>query len=484
MVATVDFETVAKPLDSDFAPWATDNTPLDRDEIWTSVLEHLKQKVDAQIFAAWLTPLKLVELSCARTKSSPNRSAEMVIAAPHKFAAEHLKQYYAPLIADTASCVLGVGCTLVRFSIAEARKSGPTAIKRVLTDDRTTSRLKRSPAGESNLNQDYTFSNFVVGACNQFAHAVSQQVANNLGSAFNPLFLYGGVGLGKTHLVHAIGNAALRRGKNVLLVSSESFVNELISALRNNRMHAFKSRFRSLDLLIIDDVQFIVGKERTQEEFFHTFNELHQRKRQIILTSDSLPQRLVGLEERLRTRFASGILADLQSPDFETRVAILSKKAEKSGLSLPLDVARHIAEKVNTNIRELEGALNRLVALASMHNSSVSLDLAEEALKSYVRDRRETISVELIQRVVAERHGVSVNDILGKRRSQNIALARQVAMYLSRRLTGCSFPEIGSLFGGRDHSTVIHAVRVVEGKLTSNEKFKDQVELTISSALS
>lgn len=321
---------------------------------------------------------------------------------------------------------------------------------------------------ETNLNPKYNFSNFVVGGCNQFAHAVGLRIAENLGSAYNPLFVYGGVGLGKTHLANAIGNATVRRHKKALLVSSETFVSELIASLRGNRMDQFKAKFRSLDLLIIDDIQFIIGKERTQEEFFHTFNELHNRHKQIVITSDKTPQELVGLEERLRTRFASGLSVDLQVPDFETRVAILSKKAELESAPLSEEVCRYIAEHIDTNVRELEGALNRLCAISSLHKTPINLTLAQEVVRSLMSSRKtKELTYEFIQQTVAEAYNVSLSDLLGKRRTQNIALARQVAMYLVRRLTGYSYPEIGAFFGGRDHSTVIHANKIISERLQS-----------------
>ncbi len=285
-----------------------------------------------------------------------------------------------------------------------------------------------------------------------------------------------GVGLGKTHLANAIGNASRRRNKKVLLVSSETFVSELIASLRSNRMEQFKSKFRSLDLLIVDDIQFIIGKERTQEEFFHTFNELYNRHKQIVITSDKVPQELTGLEERLRTRFASGLSVDLQTPDFETRVAILTKKAEAEGLEVPDPVSRLVAERIDTNVRELEGALNRLKALSSLHRSPITIELAEQVLQSLSRGKTAEISSEAIQKAVAERFNVSLNDLLGKRRTQNIALARQVAMYLCRRLTGYSYPEIGALFGGRDHSTVIHANKIVTERLSLESEFRCDVQ--------
>ncbi|HQH26775.1 MAG TPA: chromosomal replication initiator protein DnaA, partial [Oligoflexia bacterium] len=327
----------------------------------------------------------------------------------------------------------------------------------------------------TNLNPRYNFSNFVVGACNQFAHAACLKAAENPGSAYNPLFIYGGVGLGKTHLANAIGNACRRRNLKVLLTSSETFVSELISSLKTNNMDRFKSKFRSLDVLIIDDIQFIIGKERTQEEFFHTFNELYNRRKQIVITADKVPQELTGLEERLRTRFASGLSADIQPPDFETRVAILAKKSETDHVSLPTDVVRLIAERIDTNVRELEGALVKLKALCSVYDAKPSVTLVEEMLRSIAPARKIEASVEVIQKAVANRYSVSVGDLLGKRRTHNIAFARQVAMYLSRKLAGRSYPEIGALFGGRDHSTVIHACKVIVDRIAGSNDFNTEL---------
>ena len=367
--------------------------------------------------------------------------------------------------------------------VAKVKSRADSVAKKTAGKQLETKRRKsyqRGGADQTNLNPKSNFSNYVVGACNQFAHAVSLRVSENLGGHYNPLFIYGGVGLGKTHLANAIGNAAHRRGAKVLLVSSEYFLNELISCVRSNRMDQFKKRFRSLDLLIIDDIQFLTGKERTQEEFFHTFNELHHRRKQIVITSDKMPQELVGLEERLRTRFASGLSCDLQAPDFETRVAILMKKAENSGISLPSDIAGFLAERIETNVRELEGALNRVQALSSLHNIPITKELAEEVLRSFSSHMLREITPELIKKIVAERYNVSVNDLLGKRRTQNIAFARHVAMHLCRSMTGCSYPEIGALFGGRDHSTVIHANRVIDTKRGLDPQINADVEKLIN----
>ena len=499
------------------------------DDVWNDVLNSLNDRFDRRVVSGWLKPLKPVKIDRSA------QHARVIIRTPNKFVAEHVHHHYRTALTQAFSTALQLSSITVELEVnsepvipasnsyqaggiaeqilkqkheqkredgnsflnhgeqnnlgnSSSTKSLPAGVLEIKTSeikfgkDRENNKTNYRPAvdrknnSDNNLNPRYNFSNFVIGNCNQFAHAAALQVSENLGATYNPLFIYGGVGLGKTHLVNSIGNAAVRRGKQVLMVSSESFVNELISALRANRMQEFKHKFRSLDLLIIDDVQFMIGKERTQEEFFHTFNELHQKHKQIILTSDKLPQELTGVEERLRTRFSSGLSCDLQPPDFETRVAILSKKAETAGVSIGRDVAELLSERVSSNIRELEGALTRLLALSSLRNEPLTRVLAEEAVKGYAPRTKPDVTTEYIQRLIAERYGVSISDLLGKRRTQNIAQTRQLAMYLCRRLTGCSYPEIGALFGGRDHSTVIHAFRVMEEKIQVDSLFKGEIE--------
>ncbi|MDD2942734.1 MAG: chromosomal replication initiator protein DnaA [bacterium] len=361
-----------------------------------------------------------------------------------------------------------------KLSFSERKNGSPatTASRRQQVD-----RSERYSAKGTNLNPNYNFANFIVGGCNEFASAVAMQVSRNPGTSYNPLFIYAGVGLGKTHLVNAIGNHVRRKGKSVLLVSSELFVNEMISSIQNGSMPKFKEKFRSIDMLIIDDIQFLNGKKTTQEEFFHTFNDLYNRRKQIVITSDKVPQELVGIEERLKTRFSSGISADMQTPDFETRVAILTKKADSSGIHLPEQVVHLLSEKIDTNIRELEGALNRIHAFSTLQNHPIDIDMAREALKAILPERNRDITPINIQEIVSRRYCVSVSDITGKRRTHNIARARHVAMYVCRKLTGCSYPEIGAIFGGRDHSTVIHAFRTIEEKISSDSDFQSEIEL-------
>ena len=323
----------------------------------------------------------------------------------------------------------------------------------------------------------YTFSTFVIGASNQFAHAACKAVATQPGKHYNPLFLYGGVGLGKTHLANAIGHETLQRQpeSRVAYLSAETFMTQLITALRRDRMQEFKGTFRKIDVLILDDVQFLANRERTQEEFFHTFNALHEARRQIVLTSDKVPKDIPGLEERLRNRFEWGLIADIQPPDMETRVAILEKKAEIEGLDLPRDVAIHLASKIDSNVRELEGSLTRLSAVASVSKTPITVEFARTVLQDLLKDRK-PVTIEAIQAAVCETYHLRLTDLVSARRSKDVALPRQVAMYLSRKLTAASYPSIGDRFGHRDHTTVMHAERTVLRKMTDDQSLRATVE--------
>jgi chromosomal replication initiator protein len=303
-------------------------------------------------------------------------------------------------------------------------------------------------------------------------------VANQPGDNYNPLFIYGGVGLGKTHLVNAIGHraAAQRAGLKVFYLSSESFMNELIASLRRDKMDEFKRKFRNVDILILDDVQFIAGKERTQEEFFHTFNSLYESHKQIVITSDKFPKEIPGIEDRLRNRFEWGLIADIQPPDMETRVAILQKKAEVEGVQLPHDVAIFLASNIDSNVRELEGSLTRLGAFASLTKATITVDLAKDVLRNTLNNARREITVENIQKMICDYFNVKLGDLKAKRRTQSIALPRQVAMYLCRKYTDASFPGIGDKFGGRDHSTVIHASKTIERKIKEDQNMQITIE--------
>ena len=325
------------------------------------------------------------------------------------------------------------------------------------------------------LIQNYTFSSFVVGGSNQFAHAAAKAVSKHPGKSYNPLFIYGGVGLGKTHLINAIGHeTSAKQGKDsIVYLSSESFTNELIAHLRKNRMTEFKNKFRRADVLILDDVQFLSGRERTQEEFFHTFNSLHDSSKQIILTSDKFPNEIGGLEERLRNRFEWGLIADIQPPDLETRVAILQKKSRARRIPLPDDVALFIASHVTSNVRELEGGLTRLGALAALNQADITVDFARQALKNLVTDQEKKVSIETIQRTVSKYFGVSVADITSKKRTKMVSFPRQVGMFLCRKHASASYPMIGMRFGGKDHTTVLHACHAIENRFKRDEELRD-----------
>jgi chromosomal replication initiator protein len=463
--------------------------------ILENALIDLKKVINEKIFTTWFNDLKLIGIE--PIFSAKEDLLSITLGCPNKFSQEHLKHQYSKEIEDSFEKITGskVSIKIENLNTSSLETVQKNAPKKDQTSNQTfaqksfanlnlTKKTAQSPNNESNLNTSYNFSNFVVGSCNQFAQAACIKVSETPGKSYNPLLIYGGVGLGKTHLANAVGNSARRRNKKVLLVSSEKFVSELISSLKTNTMDRFKSRFRSLDILIIDDIQFIIGKERTQEEFFHTFNELYSNQKQIIITSDKLPQDLIGLEERLRTRFASGLSVDLQAPDFETRVAILIKKAENVGLTISYEVAKVIASRIDTNVRELEGALTRLQALHSLLgknslNESPSLEMAQKVVDAISPIKLKEITTDSIKHAVARQFNVSINDLTGKRRTQNIALARQVAMFLCRKHTARSFPEIGAIFGGRDHSTVIHAIKTMNDRMISETSLQDHISSII-----
>jgi len=328
------------------------------------------------------------------------------------------------------------------------------------------------------LNPKYTFESFVVGSCNRLAHAASLAVSEAPSKAYNPLFIYGGVGLGKTHLMHAIGHFVRNNHMktNVLYLSSEKFTNEFINAIRDNKTVDFRNKYRNIDVLLIDDIQFLAGKEQTQEEFFHTFNALHDNNKQIVISSDRPPKDIPTLEDRLRSRFEWGLITDINSPDLETRIAILKKKAFLEGVNLPEEVINFIATKVETNIRELEGALVRVMAFSSLNNSSIGLEVTKEALKNILAEKNRTVTIDKIIKSTAQYFGISAGDIHAKKRSKNVAFPRQLAMYLSREMTEYSLPKIGEEFGGKDHTTVIHAHKKISQEIERNQEIKDIVK--------
>jgi chromosomal replication initiator protein len=370
--------------------------------------------------------------------------------------------------------------------VAERGDTGPrtpTAAP-VPASARGASRVTAPAADETPgwLNPRYSFEKFVVSSCNQFAHAAAMAVAEQPSRAYNPLYVYGGVGLGKTHLMQAIGNRlAARGGARMRYISTEQFMNELINAIRFERTLEFKDRYRNVDLLLIDDIQFLAGKERTQEEFFHTFNALYDAQKQIVITSDCPPREIPTLEDRLRSRFEWGLIADIQPPDLETKIAILRKKAEAEGAIVPDDVALFIATNSKSNIRELEGSLIRVVAYASISGREVTLELAKDTLKDLLVPDSPAVTVESIQKLVANHFNLKVTELKSKNNSQQISFPRQVAMYLCKQMTECSLPEIGKRFGGKHHSTVIHAIQKIENKRSKEKEFERLVESFVQS---
>jgi chromosomal replication initiator protein len=411
----------------------------------------------------------------ARLRPVARRGDTLIVEAPNKLAAEVVRE----------RCLDALQRALTEHSggqLAKVILSVPTGAQQELFPTAapvSAPKSQKSAARQAALSPKYTFDNFVVGASNQFAHAASKAVAHQPGDHYNPLFIYGGVGLGKTHLVNAIGHQILDAADDarVVYLSSDSFMNELIAALRRDRMDEFKNRFRRVDVLIVDDVQFLAGRERTQEEFFHTFNSLYESHHQIVLTSDKFPKEIPDLEERLRNRFEWGLIADIQPPDVETRVAILEKKAELETIDLPQEVAIFLATHIDSNVRELEGSLTRLGAFASLNKCPITVEFAREVLQNALRDRdHRVVTIDTIQRAVCEFFHIRPNDLRSKRRTRTVVLPRQLAMYLCRRYTDASFPVIGDRFGGRDHSTVIHAAQTIERKLRENADFRATVE--------
>ncbi|NJD69496.1 MAG: chromosomal replication initiator protein DnaA [candidate division NC10 bacterium] len=440
------------------------NSPVKANDIWNEALATIQGKVTRQSYDNWFRPLALESLedSC------------VTVRLPNQFFKEWFEDHYLDVLKSVFTDLMFTGVDVI-LRIAEPSGQAEPTVKPEPAARRPVKRYRHEAA---NLNPKYTFENFVVGSSSQFAHAGCLAVAEQLSKAYNPLFIYGGVGLGKTHLLHAIGHLVLKRNNRLRLsyVSSEKFTNDLINSIRFDSTGEFRSRYRSLDLLLIDDIQFIAGKERTQEEFFHTFNELYDSSKQIVISSDSLPREIPTLEERLRSRFEWGLIADIQPPDLETKAAIIRKKAQAEGVRLPDDVSLFIAKNVQSNIRELEGSLVRLIAYASMTGRDITLELAQETLKDLNAERAKVITLAAIQQAVADFYRVKVEDLKSKDRNWGVVLPRQVAMYLGRTLTASSLPVIGEAFGGKDHTTVIHSCEKIKQKLTTDEAFRRQIE--------
>ncbi|CUP80979.1 chromosomal replication initiator protein DnaA [Clostridium baratii] len=439
-------------------------------ELWEKTLNIIKGELSEVSFNTWIKSCEPISMSSDTIK----------ISVPNAFTQEILEKRYKDLVANSIRAICSKLYN-IEFLIAseiqntEEEKSEKQSNKKIKED----TKVIVSDEMNTNLNPKYTFDSFVIGNSNRFAHAASLAVAESPAKAYNPLFIYGGVGLGKTHLMHAIGHYVLQNNPSakVVYVSSEKFTNELINAIKDDKNEEFRTKYRNVDVLLIDDIQFIAGKERTQEEFFHTFNALHDANKQIILSSDRPPKEIPTLEDRLRSRFEWGLIADIQVPDFETRMAILKKKADVEKLNVANEVMVYIATKIKSNIRELEGALIRIVAYSSLTNREITVDLASEALKDIISKKQgKHITIEIIQDVVANYFNLRVEDLKSQRRTRNVSYPRQIAMYLSRKLTDMSLPKIGEEFGGRDHTTVIHAYEKISDNLNRDESLQHTID--------
>lgn len=427
--------------------------------LWNQCMSKLEGELPPQQFNTWIRPLQAVE-----------NGSELKLLAPNRFVLDWVKQHFIGKIEEVLSDQqIQPGLHVVlEIGTRKAQEASPVAPA-----------IKRSAGVKkglpNNLNTAFTFDNFVEGKSNQLAKAASIQVAQNVGRAYNPLFIYGGVGLGKTHLMHAIGNEILRANAsaNIVYLHSERFVSDMVKALQHNAIGAFKEYYRTVDALLIDDIQFFAGKERSQEEFFHTFNSLLENKHQVVLTCDRYPKEIKGLEERLKSRFGWGLPVAIEPPDLETRVAILMSKAQHAGVDLSPEVAFFIGKRIRSNIRELEGALRRVIANAHFTGKPITLEFAKEALRDLIALQDRMINIENIQKTVAEYYKIRVADLLANKRTRSVTRPRQIAMALAKELTNHSLPEIGQQFGGRDHTTVLHACRKVQELKESDSKFAE-----------
>ncbi|SFG90522.1 chromosomal replication initiator protein DnaA [Desulfotomaculum arcticum] len=425
--------------------------------IWGKTVKELKNHLNSQSYETWIKTMKPVSI----------RNNVFYIIVQDQFSRDWLNNSYAPLFKDIISKIDN-SIMDVQFIMQDEIIQDNSAVKY----RNTSYELRITP-----LNPKYTFDNFVVGDSNRFAHAACLAVADSPAKAYNPLFIYGGVGLGKTHLMHAIGHFISETNKlQVAYVTSEKFTNDLISAIREEKTVEFKEKYRSIDTLLIDDIQFLAGKERTQEEFFHTFNTLYEASKQIIISSDRPPKEIPTLEDRLRSRFEWGLITDIQPPDYETRIAILQKKANMENYNVQDDVITFIADRINSNIRELEGALIRVAAYSSLTNETIDKDTAQEVLKDILPDKKPVeITIPLIQQKVSNFFGLKIEDLKSKKRHRAVALPRQIAMYLCRELTDYSLPKVGDFFGGRDHTTVLHAQDKVSTEIQKDPTFAQTV---------
>jgi chromosomal replication initiator protein len=432
------------------------------DEIWNRCLAAIEKKVGTSIFDLWFKPIRLTLL----------KEQSAVLEIPNRFFKEWIEDYYPSLIGESIEMIIGHPIS-VKFKIAE---KVDTEIKKM--DARMEGRKQRLASKGIYLNPRYTFENFIIGPSNQLAQAAAVAVTEAPGKTYNPLFVYGGVGLGKTHLITAIGNsiADRRRDYNIFFVPSEQFTNEVVSAVRHGKTEELKVKYRNLDLLLVDDVHFMENKTATQEELFHTINTLYERQKQIVLSSDRSPREIKNITDRLRSRFGMGLIVDIQPPEFELRIAILQKKADMEKISIPGEVIEFIASKIKSNIRELEGCLIRVGAHASLTGSLIDLPMTKQVLKDFIDDECKPLSADMIQKVVSDFYGIKYQDMKTKRRTKDITLPRQIAMYLCKRLTDLSLGDIGKSFGGKDHATVIYACKQINERRSNDEDFSRVIE--------
>lgn len=457
--------------------------------IWQTCLTRLQEDLPAQQFGMWLRPLV-----------ADHKDNCLTLYAPNRFVLDWVRDKYLVMISDLLSEYSDGADLALKFDVItnlkEVESEAPRTVKNNVTNEISNSgfqaKAKQIPApivqtpvetvkpatNKSNINVTYQFDSFVEGKSNQLARAAAQQVADNPGSSYNPLFIYGGTGLGKTHLLHAVGNGILKKKENanVVYMHSERFVQDMVKALQNNAIEEFKRYYRSVDALLIDDIQFFANKERSQEEFFHTFNALLEDNQQVILTSDRYPKEIDGVDDRLKSRFGWGLTIIIEPPELETRVAILMKKAAENKVNLPNEVAFFIAKRMRTNVRELEGALNRVIANANFTGRAITIEFVREALRDLLALQDKLVTIDNIQKTTAEYYKIKVSDLLSKRRSRSVARPRQIAMSLAKELTNHSLPEIGDAFGGRDHTTVLHACKKVKELKEESHSIKEDFQ--------
>jgi chromosomal replication initiator protein len=432
------------------------------EELWNNSLSGIEERVGDNILDLWFRPIKLSQV----------KEQQITVDIPNRFFKDWIEDNYPDIIAESLRGILGYPVT-VRYRIAA--KVDP-AVKKM--DMRLESRKQKLASRGIYLNPKYTFENFVTGPSNQFAQAAAKAVAGAPGKVYNPLFIYGGVGLGKTHLITAIGNAVIDKSTDmsIIFVSAEQFTNEVVSAIRHEKMGELKDKYRNVDLLLLDDIHFIANKTQTQEEFFHTFNAIYEKQKQIVISSDRPPKEIGSVTDRLRSRFSMGLIADIQPPELETKVAILQRKAAFEKIPVPEEVAYYLASKVKSNVRELEGCLIRLGAQASLTGRPVNVEMAKNILQDLIGEDEKPVTTDHIQRIVCDHFALKLSDMKAKKRTKEVALPRQVAMYLSKQLTSLSLNDIGKNFGGKDHATVIYACKQVEERKAKDEVFNRMIE--------